>query len=155
MGDEFYAQLTTHLEFLGYAVDRQDDGWCLARHPRRYDFFFKEMRQGVVRFHAAVRIGSTADLKWRREALEAINALNEDSSIAKYTLKEDEREYGVRIRATLPGTYERGLFGDLIDLWHTELGRIDKLPGLPKAAVALPDGDDDEAVEEKSPQVVN
>ena len=47
MSTDTMASITEHLEFLGYRCQAQDDGWTLAVHPTRPDFFVRVLPLGV------------------------------------------------------------------------------------------------------------
>jgi hypothetical protein len=49
-----------HLEFLGYEVELQPDGWSYARHPYRYDFHLRAFAHGL-NLHCMVGIGASID----------------------------------------------------------------------------------------------
>jgi hypothetical protein len=125
-------QLANHLEFLGYSVQagEEPDDWATATHPRRYNFFFMRT-DGPILLHCVLTLGTEAE-EQRHEWLEFINAGNLRSTLARFAMdKDSDGDTIVRIKAVLPGTYDRRLFGDLLERWHDDQ---DRMRGGPKAS---------------------
>ena len=131
MSNDLLEQLRTHLEFLGYSVELDPEDWNTATHPRRFNFYFRADAE-FLRMICQIDLGPTGDVAWQHDALVAINELNESARLSCYTLaKLDSGEWVVRLRALLPATYNRESYGLLLDTWHDEQGRLNRLPPVP------------------------
>ena len=115
-----------HLEYLGYEIHVQPDGWTYAVHPVRHNIHLRAFELGV-RLHCLIWIGN--DVSSREAWLEFVNRANESSSVARFTFGRDaEGTRFVRIRALLSGAYERRPFGLLLDAWHEDLAFLRTAP---------------------------
>jgi hypothetical protein len=126
MTEKMDRRVARHLEYLGYDVAHQSDGWHYAVHPVRHNVHFRSLELGVL-VHTLIWIGNHAadEGAW----LEFVNRANESCLLARYMFGRDgEGTYFVRVRALLPGTYERRLFGLLMDAWHQDLAQLRSAP---------------------------
>ena len=88
-----------------------------APHPGRYGIFFREFHAGVL-LHCTVRLGRCEN---RDAWLEFLNTANENAEFCRFSLVQNSSgEALVRIRALLPRNYDRRVFGELLDMWHTD-----------------------------------
>ena len=55
--EDTLALVTAHLEYLGYEVRLDPEGWSHAQHPYRYDFHLRKFPQGI-RMACTVDIGA-------------------------------------------------------------------------------------------------
>jgi hypothetical protein len=124
--DSFAAALT-HLEYLGYEVGLDPDGWSTAQHPSRYDFHLRTFARGI-KLHCAVGIGASAG-NTRAALLDFLNTANEHSHVTRFSLFEDEAGvYRIRMRAVVSGAYSRPVFAMLMDMWHDDLTQVRRMP---------------------------
>lgn len=139
--------VTKHLQYFGYEVHEQPDGWWYAVHPVRLNLHVRAFELGV-RLHCVLWIGNqVAD---RGAWLEFVNRANDSATVARFTFGRDqEGTYCVRVRALLPATYTRRLFGLLLDAWHEDLAAFRSAP------LETPVEDDEDGDEEKPAAVVN
>jgi hypothetical protein len=118
--------LTRHLEYLGYQVEAQPDGWSYATHPVRFNIHVRPFELGV-RLHCIVWIGDA--VASRRAWLQFVNRTNDATTVARFTFGRDEEgTYYVRMRGLLPARYDRRLFGLLLDAWHEDLAHMRSAP---------------------------
>ena len=97
-------QAVAHLEFLGYEVELQPDGWSYARHPSRYDFHLRTFAQGI-NLHCMAGIGASIDNS-RAGWLEYLNYANDRGQLTRFALVEDKDNISrVRMRALVSGAY--------------------------------------------------
>jgi len=128
-------QLSNHLEFLGFKITPPSEGdhWHWAEHTRRIDIFFRAFPE-FLRLHSNHYLGVCPNDHARDTALHQLNDLNELTQITKFCLTKSDKADKidiVRIRAHLPATYDRPLFGSLLDLWQKEsdmVWRVDRYP---------------------------
>ena len=145
MNERITRSITRHLEYVGYEVREQEDGWHLAVHPVRYNFQFRALAFGV-RLHALISMGT--HVASRGPWLRFVNRANEASLLTQFTFgRDNEGTYFVRMRALLPPTYRRQPFGVLLDLCHEDLALCRSAPV--EAAPVL-----DEQEDEERPSVV-
>lgn len=127
MTTEMTSTVAQHLEYLGYAPTTPDqDGWVFAPHPNRYDILFRPFGYGV-RLHCTLRVGRLSE---NRDAwLDFLNTANEHSALCRFSLAQNSSgEAMVQIRAVLPGSYDRRVFGELLDLWHGDFTLLRNAP---------------------------
>ena len=127
---ETMSAVTQHLEYLGYASTSPDEhGWIYASHPNRYTISLREVSCGVF-LHGMLGLGER--LSDNRGAwLEFLNAANEHAGLCRFWLTETSTgEAMVRVRALLPGRYDRRVYGELLDLWHADHALLQNAPGI-------------------------
>jgi hypothetical protein len=130
----------THLEYLGYEVGLDPDGWSTAEHPARYDFHLRAFARGI-KLHCAVGIGASAG-NTRPALLEFLNTANERSQVTRFSLFEDEvGVYRIRMRALISGAYSRPVFAMMMDLWHDDLTQVRHMPRFADESDAVEDDD--------------
>jgi hypothetical protein len=104
--ENLHAEVAAHLEFYGYAIRHEPDGWSYVQHPdRRYNFHVRVFPRAMkldCRVGIGASIGSSR-LAW----LDFVNGANGRGSITRFALDEDESGTYVRMRATVPGPYNR------------------------------------------------
>jgi hypothetical protein len=121
--DQFVAK---HLQYFGYDIHVQPDGWTYAVHPVRHNIHLRAFELGV-RLHCQIWIGN--EVSSREAWLEFVNRANESSAVARFTCGRDaEGIWFVRMRALLSGAYDRRLFGLLLDAWHEDLAVLRTAP---------------------------
>lgn len=127
---ELIGALAQHLEYLGYTSTAPDEhGWMYASHPNRYTISFREVACGVL-LHGMLGLGER--LGDKRDAwLEFLNTANEHATLCRFWLTEtSDGEAVVRVRALLPGRYDRSVFGELLDLWHSDHALMQNAPAI-------------------------
>ena len=68
-------QAVAHLEYLGYEIELEPDGWSYARHPHRYNFHLQTFAHGI-NLHCQVGVGASIDNS-RARWLDFLNTANE------------------------------------------------------------------------------
>jgi len=125
--EDALALTAAHLEYLGYEVRLDPEGWSHARHPYRYSFHLRRFPQGV-RLDCTVDIGAAignSRVAW----LEFVNAANERGLIAQFSLFEDKvGRHVVRMCAFVSGAYSRAAFAIAMDMWHDDLDIVRRKP---------------------------
>ena len=125
--EDTLALIAAHLEYLGYEVRLDPEGWSQAQHPYRYDFHLRSFPQGI-RLHCSVGIGAAignSRVAW----LEFLNDANERGHIAQFSLFEDSMgRHVVRICAFVSGAYSRPAFAMAMDMWHDDLDLVRRKP---------------------------
>ena len=125
--EDTLALIAAHLEYLGYEVRLDPKGWSHAQHPYRYDFHLRSFPLGI-RLHCTVGIGAAIGNS-RAAWLEFLNAANERSHIAQFSLFEDSMgRHVVRICAFVSGAYSRPAFAMAMDMWHDDLDLVRRKP---------------------------
>ena len=118
--EDALAQAIAHLEYLGYEVGLEPDGWSFARHPYRYDFHLSSFPRGI-RLHCAVGIGASLENS-RAVWLNFLNDASERSHLTRFSLVKDEGGvYRIRMRALVSGAYNRSVLSMVMDMWHDDL----------------------------------
>ena len=126
--EDTLALIAAHLEYLGYEVRLDPDGWSHAQHPYRYNFHLRAFPLGI-RLHCTVGIGAAignSRVAW----LEFLNAANERGHIAQFSLFEDEHGPARRSGccAFVSGAYSRPAFAMAMDMWHDDLDLVRRKP---------------------------
>ena len=142
-------QLSAHLEFLGFKItppSSEDDPWHRAEHTRRLDIFFRKSPDWL-RLHTNYNLGVCPNDSARNLVLQQLNELNERTQIARFYLSKNEKisMESVHIRANLPITYDRPLFGSLLDLWQKEVEMVWKVERYPPQQQAAEDNADSDS----------
>ena len=138
---ESSATALAHLEYLGYEVGLDPDGWSTAQHPYRYDFHLRSFARGI-RLHCAVGIGASAG-NTHAALLNFLNTANERSHVTRFSLFEDDAGvYRIRMRALISGAYSRPVFAMVMDMWHDDLAQIQRMPRFVEESDA---GENDDA----------
>jgi hypothetical protein len=123
-------QAVAHLEYLGYEVALDPDGWRAARHPSRYAFHLRAFEVGT-RLHCEVGVGASirnSHAAW----IDFVNKANDRGHVTRFSFV----EYGngvcrVRMRALVSGGYNRKVFARLMDMWHDDLDLLRRKPEFP------------------------
>ena len=133
--DETLAQVVAHLEFFGYTIRHEPDGWCYVQHPdRRYNFHVRVFPRGM-RLERRVGIGASignSRVAW----LDFVNRANSRSLMTRFALDEDENSTYVRMRALVAGPYDRAAFAMVMDMWHDDLDIVMRRPDFVEQASA-------------------
>ena len=128
-------QAIAHLEYLGYEVELQPDGWSYARHSYRYDFHLRTFAQGI-NLHCMAGIGASIDNS-RAGWLAYLNYANDRGQLTRFALVEDKDSLShVRMRARVCGAYSRPVFAVMMDMWHDDLDLIRRRPAFPLESLA-------------------
>jgi hypothetical protein len=133
-----FAQVVAYLEFLGYAVSPEDNGWSYAQHPHRYNFHLRAFPEGI-RLDTTVGIAaSQANL--RAAWVDFLNGANAQSHVTRFSFKETgDGMLGVTMRALAGGAYSRPVFALVMDMWHQDVDQVRRQPDFTEPAI---DGDD-------------
>jgi len=121
------SQTIAHLEYLGYEVRPEPEGWSHAKHPYRYGFHLRAFPQGI-RLDCTVGIGAeigNSRIAW----LEFLNVANDRGQIAQFSMFEDKvGRHVVRMCAFVSGVYSRPAFAMVMDMWHHDLDLVRRKP---------------------------
>lgn len=123
-----FMDVASHLGFLGYSVEppSENDHWYLANHPIKYSFWFRR-QEALLRMLCRVSLGP-AKPGVRALLLRAINAINEDTDVAGFSIAEcRDGDWDLCIVGNLPLRYEQQEFGSLFLLWQEECHRLDSI----------------------------
>lgn len=111
-------QIVTHLEFLGYQIERDKDV-VKARHQTKVNILLRDFRGGVL---LTSIFGCQDHAKKNRAAyLDFINAMNQKATIIRYYADSDSDFF---MEAWFPGTYDRAVFGSFLELWEEDIARL-------------------------------
>jgi hypothetical protein len=138
------AQVVAHLEYFGYAVQHEPDGWSSVTHPdRRYHFYLRVFLRCIT---LDCRVGIGASIGNSRDAwLNFLNDANNRSAITRLALVEQADNIYVQGRALVAGVYSRPVFAMAMNMWHDDLDIIMRRPQFVKPESAV-DVEDAEAV---------
>jgi len=133
-----FAQVVAHLEFLGYTVSPEDNGWGYAQHPHRLNFHLRAFPEGI---RLDTTVGITASQARMRAAwLDLLNSANAQSHVTRFSFREDrDGTLGVAMRALAGGAYSRPVFALVMDMWHQDVDQVRRQPDFTEPPV---DGDD-------------
>lgn len=129
-----FANVVAHLEFLGYTVSREDNGWSYAQHPDRYNFHLREFPEGV-RFDTTVAV-TTKPGNVRAAWVDFVNRANAQSYLTRFSLEETSaRTLNVTMRALASGGYSRQAFGVVMDMWHLDVDKLNRQPDFTEPGI--------------------
>jgi hypothetical protein len=133
-----FAQVVAHLEFLGYAVSPEDNGWSYAQHPHRYNFHLRAFPEGI-RLDTTVGIAAS-QARTRAAWVDFLNSANAQSHVTRFSFREDrDGSLGVTMRALAGGAYSRRVFALVMDMWHQDVDQVRRQPDFTEPAI---DGED-------------
>ena len=122
-----FAHAVAHLEFLGYAVSHEPNGWSYAQHPYRYNFHLRAFPEGI-RLDMIVAVRASPGNS-RGAWLDFLNSANAQSLATRFSLTESgEGTLGVTMRALSGGGYSRRAFALLMDMWHHDVDQLRRQP---------------------------
>jgi hypothetical protein len=111
-------QMVTHLQFLGYEVERDGD-IAKARHQTRVNILLRDFRGGVL---LTSIFGCKDEAKSDRVSyLDFINLMNQKATVVRFYADKDSDFF---MESWLPGTYDRAIFGSFLDLWDEDITRL-------------------------------
>jgi len=123
-------QAVAHLEYLGYAVEPDAEGWRAARHPSRYYFHLRTLEWGTM-LYCEVGIGASignSHAAWTG----LVNKANDRGQVTRFSLVECSNGlFNVRMRAFVSGSYNRKVFARVMDMWHDDLDLVRRRPEFP------------------------
>ena len=135
VAEDTVALAAAHLEYLGYTVRLDPEGWSYAQHPYRGDFHLRKFPEGI-RLHGIVGIGAAignSRIAW----LEFLNDANDRGQIAQFSLVEDTMgRHAVRMWTFVSGAYSRLTFSVVMDMWHNDLELVRQKPAFCQESVA-------------------
>jgi hypothetical protein len=118
MASAILDQMVTHLQFLGYSVERDGD-IVKARHPTRVNILLRDFRGGVL---LTSIFGCKDEAKRNRPAyMDFVNLMNQKASVVRFYADKDSDFF---MESWYPGTYDRALFGSFLELWDEDIARL-------------------------------
>ena len=108
----------THIEFLGYEIEPQEEeNTILARHQRHGNFFMKPYLDSIL-VQSYFRINDKAKKK-RSDFLEAINNLNSNANLVTYVSIGD-KSIALRMDGIYFGLYDKKKFGLFLEAYNID-----------------------------------
>jgi len=117
-------QMSTHLEFLGYEVTR-DEEKVRARHARNADLVLRPFEGGIL-FTSIFGCKDEAR-KNRVGYLSLINSLNQKAAVVRFYADEESDLF---IEAWHPNSYDRVSFGHFMDLVNGDIDHLFTAPDV-------------------------
>ncbi len=111
-------EITAHLEFLGYKVQKREKA-LTAKHDKFVDLIVRKHRGGILLtgFFGASDFAKSH----RTEFLEFINHLNAGAAVLRaYADKDGD----LALEAWFPAQYERSRFGTFIEGWNSDIQNL-------------------------------
>ncbi|MBL7032506.1 MAG: hypothetical protein ISR91_00010 [Candidatus Delongbacteria bacterium] len=105
--------VTTHLEFMGYTVENNDDDYLKARHDSHLNMILKKFRGGILL--KAYMTGSSYAVTHYDDFCELVNELNLNASAARYYIDSD---IDLVVEGYYPGVYDRTSFGIYMEAFN-------------------------------------
>lgn len=121
-------QMASHLEFLGYEIERLEIGenkeWVAARHPQSNNYLFFELLPNFILFQVSLR----TDKKSNSKMDEAINKMNKALAISRvyYEVDEDKKVL-LRIESVYSSDYQKERFARFRDTFESEQKMLSNL----------------------------
>jgi len=107
----------SHLEFLGYEIEPQEEDSILAKHQRLGNFFMKPYLDGIL-IQSYFRINDKAKKK-RSDFLEAINSLNSGANVVTYVSVGND-PIVLRMDCIYLGVYDKKKFGLFLEAYNID-----------------------------------
>ena len=137
-GADDFAQVVAHLEYLGYTVSPEDNGWSYAQHQHRYNFHLRAFPEGI-RLDTTVGVNATPGNS-RAAWVDFLNSANAQSLMTRFSLTETSaRTLNVTMRALASGGYSRRVFAVLMDMWHQDLEQVRRQPDFTEPGIDFND----------------
>jgi len=115
VSDLVLESIRTHLEFLGYAVEPQEEQRYAVSHTARVNFIMRPFAGGVL---FTVYFKSSDQAKTEPlQYLGFVNALNQNAAVARFYADPDG---DLCIECWHPSNYERSQFGHFIQMWNRD-----------------------------------
>jgi hypothetical protein len=111
-------QIVTHMQFLGYQVERDGD-IVKARHQTKVNILLRDFRGGVLL--TSIFGCQDAAKKNRLGYLDFINQMNQKAVIIRFYADKDSDFF---MEAWFPGAYDRAVFGSFLELWDEDVARL-------------------------------
>ena len=109
-------QFIAHLEFLGYDIERSENGPIKAKHQMHANFLFNIFSFGGL---ARAFFGTNVQAKNQRsDLLDRVNAYN---SIARVCRAYVDKDMDLVIEAFFPNLYDRITFGIFMDTFNNDI----------------------------------
>jgi hypothetical protein len=111
MEASFINNVVSHLEFLGYKIEKMER-WFKCHHERKKTFIFSNYYGGIL-LSAWYQSNDFAKEN-KGDFLHYINQLNQKTIITRISLNDEE---AINFDAWFPGIYDKEQFGLFMDLW--------------------------------------
>ncbi len=110
--------IVQHLEFLGYQCKKLDQG-IKATHGSKLGFLLIVLKDGLMAQSALAGTPSKSGQsdKKKNKKLSAVNALNKESTIARFFWADSGE---LVVRASILGAYEKGRFYTFMEAWEKD-----------------------------------
>ena len=119
MSSNTISEIITHMEFLGYEMEKREDGNYIARHDSYGTTFVKPYHGGALFQQYWVLNNYTSDK--RSSCLDAINEINSNANVTTYVVNIDsEGDALLRMDSCYLGVYDKKLFGNYLELYNTD-----------------------------------
>ncbi len=115
-------KVSNHLEFLGYAVER-DGKHLSAKHPSKSNLFVRFYDKGIVL--STYYICTDTAKQTRQRLLEYVNSLNSNALAVRFFLDNDQ---DVNLVSFSPGDYDKLAFGRFLQYWENDFSQMATLP---------------------------
>jgi len=110
--------IVSHLEFLGYKVEKME-GWFRCHHERKKTFIFSNHYGGVL-LSAWYQSNDFAKEN-KEDFLHYINQLNQKTIVTRVSL---DGKGAINFDAWFPGIYGKEQFGLFMDLWDYDTAEL-------------------------------
>ena len=129
------AEAVAHLEYLGYEVELEPDGWSYARHPYRYNFCLRTFPHGI-KLHCEVEIGASMGNS-RAAWIDFLNKANDRGHVTPILIgrgrerclpSQDARARHRRLRSES--------LAMVMDMWHDDVDLVRRRPEFPLERLA-------------------
>jgi hypothetical protein len=117
-------EILTHMEFLGYEIEKKEEGQFVARHESNGNIIGRPYQGGVLfQQYWVLNKYNSAN---RSECLEAINDLNSGANVSTYVISTDsDGDTLLRMDACYFGLYDKKTFGVFLESYNTDTaGRL-------------------------------
>lgn len=114
-------EISTHLEFLGYEIVRNDTGSVSARHQSHFNVVFKQYGYGLL---FSAYFGTNPDGIIRRdEMLARCNAFHREARVCRGYLDNDS---DLIVEAVFPAFYNKAAFAVFLEALNADLRNMAK-----------------------------
>lgn len=123
--DFIFSKALSHLEFLGYEIESKkvEDGMnsCSAKHQSRSNLIIRFYPTSGFNIQAGYRFDADKIMKNKLDFLEAINKLNNTSTLTCFALTGEDSS--ISCYSWYPPDYNKSKFGYFIERFETDISK--------------------------------
>ena len=132
--DSTLKQIASHLEFLGYEINKLELGeqgdreYIGATHPKKNNIMF----WNIFRDFVMLKVSLTTNKKLSLKMNEFLNDANKKLDFAKVYCDEENGFAVIRFETTYTGKYSKEIFGQFLEIFENDQNRLGSFDNFTK-----------------------